>query len=183
MKLMYSRMRGCFSIFALIMFFSMSCAFAEGEGKTKRVQDDVRTMIKAVNERNVDVALGYTWPEALKKLGGVERIKEGLKVAYTEFDKLYLKFTDVTFPKDPKFFKMGKRFFVIVYADTVLSMKRDQQPIKMLSSSFFFGIRNSEKEDWKYLDGVKINSRTVRSFFPEFPENYEFPKPVMKPAE
>lgn len=167
----------------LIILGGVTNVVASDKPQIQKVHEDVRKMIQAVNERNVDVALEFTWPDALKKLGGVKVIKEGLKVAYVEFDKLNLKFTDVSFPKDPQFFKMGSRYFVIVYADTALSMSRNNQPIKMLSSSFFLGIRNTEKEEWKYLDGVKINSKTVRGFFPEFPENYKFPKPVMKPVQ
>jgi hypothetical protein len=134
-----------------------------------QVQNDVRKLMDAAYNRNVDVVLRYTHPKIIHQMGGVAKAKDTLKVIFSRLPEM--KLVSLTFPKEPTFLKTESHVFAIIPTTAVVEAQGQQ----IESVNFQFGIRDIKGTKWSYIEGSTINQNNVRTFFTDFPADYKFP--------
>ena len=141
-----------------------------------RAQEDVRTMLRAVDEGDVETTLRFTHPKVVQLLGGrdgarltLQRVAATLKESETRRESL-------SFPSPPTCLSAGGHRFSIVPTLAVISVK----DVRFESLNYQFGVAEPGESVWTYIEGSRVNSNTVHVLFPEFPKGYEFPPTYRK---
>ena len=165
--------------FAFFMSISLAASvapvFAEppvDEKKSKAVQADVKEIIDAVYDADVDVILEHTHPVIIDSMGGKEKAEEFLETSLKKTKADGLKVEDFSFPADPIFVEGKENEYVIVPTKLAIVMGKE----KIESVNFQFGTRKAGDEKWVYLEGSRINSQVLSKLFPDFPPDYKFPE-------
>jgi hypothetical protein len=136
-----------------------------------RVQADARKMVIAVYQADIDTVIDYTHPKIIDMMGGMSQARSTLETAFSQFRSLNMKLESLSFPDAPTFLRTDVNDFVIV--PTLSTIVANGQRVESLN--YQFGNRKKGTTDWKYIEGSRINKENVRSFFPDFPADYEFP--------
>lgn len=143
---------------------------------SKRVQEDVRKCQAAVYSADVDVVLSFSHPKILELMGGIEKAKETLTKTLNKLKESEMKVESLEFPEPPRFFDSKSNHFVIISTHTIISSKGQ----KAESLNFQLGIKAIGENKWTYIEGSRLNNENVKQLFPDFPDNYEFPKCTRK---
>ena len=138
----------------------------------KHVQDDVAAMLAAPYRGDVDTMLRYTHPMILDQMGTREQAKAAMVQLTQQVLARKMKVESLKFPSPPDLLQVGERRFAIVPTLTVIAA-RDQ---RLESLHYQVGVLERGAEGWKYVDGSKVNAGTARTYFPDFPTDYQFPK-------
>jgi hypothetical protein len=141
-------------------------------GQAAQVQADVHAMVVALYAGDVDTTLQFTYPAALEMLGGEAQARAMLEPFYAEMAARGVQLTSLTFPSPPTFLTAGANEHAIVPTLTVV--RTGEQLVESLN--FQFGARAAGETRWTYLEGSRVNQQSVRSFFPDFPADFEFPE-------
>ncbi len=136
------------------------------------VQQEVRKMATAVYQSDVDTVLSYTHPKIIDLMGGTKQARSTLETAFSQFESLNMELESITFPEAPTFLNTDSNRFVIVPTKSIISA--DGQRFESLN--YQFGIQRHGTTSWSYVEGSRINKQSVRSLFPDFPPDYEFPE-------
>lgn len=136
------------------------------------VQRDVRKMVNAVYQSDVDIALSYTHPKIIDLMGGTGQARSALETAFSKFQTLNMKLESLAFPEAPTFLKTDVNRFVIVPTKSIILANGQ----RLESLNYQFGIQEHGTNTWKYIEGSRINNQNVRSLFPDFPSDYDFPE-------
>ncbi|MGD9126473.1 MAG: hypothetical protein PVH19_03760 [Planctomycetia bacterium] len=142
------------------------------EEEVKLVQEDVRKMSQAVYDADIPTILDYTHPTIIEKMGGRSQVESALKGMLSQVQSIGMKLESMTFPAAPDFLETEERRFVIVPTKSIVSANGQQ----LESLNYQFGIQEKGTTAWKYIEGSRINQQNVRSLFPDFPPNYQFPE-------
>lgn len=153
-----------------------SAATAGGSLDGSAVQGDVRKMIAAVYDAEVDVVLGYTHPRIIEMMGGESRAQTTLKIAFASIQSTGMTLESLTFPTAPALVQSDVNQFVIVPTLSIVAAK-DQ---RVESLNYQFGVRPVGETEWKYLEGSRVNKKFLGTFFPDFPTSYELPETYRK---
>ena len=78
----------------------------------------------------------------------------------------------LSFPRPPDFIETDREVFAIV--PTLMVLERGGQRVESLN--YQFGVLDPDSVEWKYVEGSRINAGNVRSLFPSFPSEYDFPE-------
>jgi hypothetical protein len=144
---------------------------ADESANEEQVQSDVRKMIDAVYGAQTDVVLDYTHPKVIEMLGGRSQAKTTLDTAFSQLQSLNMKMETFEFPEAPTFLETEVNDFVIVPTKTVIVANGQRAE----SLNYQFGNRTKGTASWKYIEGSRVNKQNVRTLFPDFPPDYEFP--------
>jgi hypothetical protein len=159
------------------VFFFLTSLFiydvhADDINKIKRVQDDVRKASSAVYNNDVETSLSFTHKKIIEMMGGYETAKKLTSEALVKFAAIGITRESLDFPSRPKFFKSEINEFAFVPTLSVISSNGQ----KFESLNYQLGIRNLNSEDWKYVEGSRLNKQNVTQIFPDFPTDVEFPQ-------
>lgn len=136
------------------------------------VQEDVRRIGDALYKGNVERVVDYTYPPIIRMLGGPEKLEAQLKEVVARTQELGMRIESFTFPEDPTFLTTDRHHFAIVPTLTIMNARGQ----RVESLNFQFGIRERGSEDWKYLEGSRVNSRLLNALFRDFPSDFKFPE-------
>jgi hypothetical protein len=139
--------------------------------ETEIVQTDVRRILNAVYQGDVDTVVGYTHPKIIELMGGITQTKSLLRTALSKTQGTRMTLESLTFPVDPTFLKTDLNHFVIVPTKSVVRANGQ----RLESLNYQVGIRAVGTSKWTYIEGSRINKQNVRTLFPDFPSDYEFP--------
>lgn len=168
MKLFY------LTVFSLFLFVLI---YTEDKSEiTKSIQGDLRKCMAAVYSADVDVVLTYSHPKIIDLMGGKEKAKEILTKTLTQLKESEMKVESLEFPEIPKYFDSKTNHFVIISTLTIISSKGQ----KVESLNFQLGIKAIGESKWTYIEGSRINNENIKQLFPDFPDNYDFPKCTRK---
>jgi hypothetical protein len=142
----------------------------------RAVQEDVRTLTNALDQGNVDTLIRYTHPKIITMMGGEAQARAVLSQAMSKFAALGMKRESLTFPAEPTILRGGTHEFAIVPTMTVLAAAGQ----RVESLNFQLGVREIGAGNWTYVEGSRVNKGNVRSLFPDFPSDYEFPPTYQK---
>jgi hypothetical protein len=166
---------------AAVMLISLCAAdsFADDcePSVTSRVQADVQSMMRAVDDGDVETSLRFTHPKVLQLLGGPDSARQILPRLFASARESGMHRDGLSFPSPPTCVAAGRRRFAMVPTLTVFSTKTG----RVESLNYQFGVKEPDQSDWTYLDGSRLNAQTVHRFFPEFPKNFSFPSIYRKP--
>lgn len=168
MKLFYLTV---FSLFLFVLIYS-----EDKSEITKSIQEDVRKCMAAVYSADVDVVLTFSHSKTIDLMGGKEKAKEILTKTLTKLKESEMKVESLEFPEIPKYFDSKTNHFVIISTLTIISSKGQ----KAESLNFQLGIKAIGENKWTYIEGSRINNENIKQLFPDFPDNYEFPKCTRK---
>jgi hypothetical protein len=76
----------------------------------------------------------------------------------------------------PTFTNNAAHYFAVVPTKLVLTVKGQ----RLESLNYQFGVRDVAQTNWTYIEGSRITAENVRTFFPDFPSGFEFPKVYRK---
>jgi hypothetical protein len=136
------------------------------------VQSDVRTLLAAVYDSDVDTVLGFTHPKIIERLGGPSKARVELNASLSKVNSVGMKVESLTFPDAPTFFKTDANECVIVPTLSIISANGQ----RIESLNYQLGSREIGTSKWVYIEGSRISQKNVRDFIPDFPTDYEFPK-------
>ena len=158
---------------ALVAFICLaaSASPAQAKDESQQVQEDVRTIIHAVYDGDLDAVLRFTHPKVIEMQGGEAATRSAVEQAVQQLKAMGMHIESLSFPKPPEFLEGGGRRFVIVPTLSVIVMG-DQ---RAESLNFQLGVLEPRATHWVYVEGSRVNRENVQSLFPGFPEDYEFP--------
>ncbi len=142
------------------------------EHLTEIVQEDVQRISRAVYQADVATALEFTHPKIIDMLGGMASARSELKTAFSKIQLANMKLQSMSFPEAPTFLETDVHYFVIVPTLSIISAHGQ----KIESLNFQFGIQVKGTSTWKYIEGSRVNQQNVTTLFPDFPNDFKFPK-------
>lgn len=144
--------------------------------ETARVQADVRAILNAAYEADVDTMVRYTPPAILEGMGGEAQARAAIEQSLRGVAERGMKLASLTFPEAPTFLKGTERRFVVVPTLSVIEAAGQ----KVESLNYQLGVLEPKAEAWTYVEGSRINKDNVRLLFPDFPADYTFPTTYRK---
>jgi len=140
--------------------------------ETKVVQADIRKLSTAVYKADIDTVLKYTHPKIKKILGGEAKAKKTLDSQLKKFKSLGMKQVLFKFPAPPRFVDTSENHYVVIPTYTVMEVKGQ----RVESLNFQFGVKPIKGSAWTYIEGSRLNKKTLPALFPDFPDDFELPK-------
>jgi hypothetical protein len=169
-----------FPVLAILLLCCAPSAFAEAEkpssGDEARVQEDVRAILNAAYEGDVDTMLRFTHPAILEGLGGEAQARSALEQSIQVVKERGMKLASLTFPEAPRFIDGSERRFAVV--PTLSVVEAGDQRLESLN--YQLGVLERGASAWTYVEGSRINKDNVRILFPDFPPDYSFPSTYRK---
>lgn len=151
-------------------------AWGNDSASIKAIQEDVRTVITAVEKGDVESMLDLTHPRILEITGGRAAMQGVLTMLMQQWKTKGLSYRLVEFPDPPTFHKGTENEFVLVPTHTVMVV-----PGKTIDSrQFQMGVRKLGETKWKYVDGAKLTPEFARMLFPDFPKEAVLPEKSKK---
>jgi hypothetical protein len=144
----------------------------DGWSRTEQVQADVKAFLEALYAGDFEAVLEHTHPILFAAMGGREAALEAVRAGISPLLEKGLRVESFGFPREPEFVPGGKTLFAIV--PTLMVVELNGRRVESLN--YQFGILESDVEDWKYVEGSRIDNDNVRLLFPDFPEGFEFPE-------
>ena len=143
------------------------------------VQNDVRMVLNAGFQNDVDTMLRYTHPQVIVGLGGPEKARDTYQKMLSEVTKSQMKLESLTFPAPPTFLRSTQRRFALVQTASVI----DFGTRRVEDLGYQLGILEPDSTEWTFVDGARISKDNVRILFPDFPADVELPKTYRKDLE
>jgi hypothetical protein len=137
----------------------------------KQVQTDVSRILSAVYSNDLETVLAYTNPKIIEMMGGKTKATSTLQDALQGIQPAEMSLESLSFPTAPTFLKGDHHEFVIVPTKSII-IARGQ---RLESLNYQFGVKDSGRTNWTYIEGSRINSTNVIQLFPDFPSNFVFP--------
>lgn len=153
----------------LIIFFTI-CIHADE--KSELVQSQVKEILNATYKNEPDTIVKYTLPKIVELMGGAMKTRARLAQTLASFQKLEMKIDTLTFPEEPKFVTTDNYEYAVIPTLTIISSKGQ----KFESLNFQIGVRSTNSARWYYIEGSRVNKKSIPLFIPEFPTDYELPK-------
>ena len=141
-----------------------------------RGQADVRSIVEAVYGGDIDEVLRFTHPVVMK-MAGREALRRSMEQTLAGMKSAKMSIESLTFPAAPVCLTVERRRFMVVPTLSVLSVAG----ARMESLNYQFGVLEPNEREWKYLEGSRVNNKTVHILFPYFPRDYRFPPIYRKP--
>ena len=170
------RLQNIALLFTTILIGMSALMPANASAEQKRVQQDVKAIIKAVYSGNVGTVLQYTHPKIIKMMGGAKAARASVAKSLKKVGSVGLRLESLSFPSAPVFLRGTRQRFVIVPTYSVFSVKGQ----RVESLNYQFGVLEKGAKRWKYVEGSRVNKRNIARLFPEFPRNYTFPRVFRK---
>ena len=144
--------------------------------EVETVQSDVRNIVNAAFEGDIDVMLDYTHPAIINAMGGRIAARQTLSGVIEQVRTLNMSLLSFSFPDDP-IFVLGEEFrYVIVPTMSQISVNEGQ----VENVNFQFGIQSQRTGAWVYFEGSQLSDEILASLFPDFPTDFEFPETYQK---
>ena len=151
--------------------FGASAEAVQSWQDASRVQEDVRTLIRALYNGDVDTVVRYTHPTVIAMQGGPSAARKLLQDVLVKLKDGGMRVESLTFPKPTEFLEGGGRRFAVVPTLSIISANGQQ----IESLNFQLGILEPGATDWTYVEGSRVTKQNVQVLFPGFPATYEFP--------
>lgn len=161
----------CLTFFSAISPAPAICEVLPGsKHDIDTVQADVRDLIKAVYSGDVSTILDHTHPLVIEQLGGPEKTADNLKASYQKIKENAPKVDQLNFPQDPVFLKGDQHEFAVIPVELTVNVKGD----RITSNTYQLGVREANKEKWRYIEGTRITKSNLYEMFPDFPQDFKF---------
>jgi hypothetical protein len=154
-----------------LALIAASAEAVQPEKDAARVQQDVRTLIHALYNADVDTVVRYTHPTIIAMQGGVQGTRRAVQNVVLKLKSAGMRVESLTFPKPPEFLEGAGRRFAVVPTLSIISANAE----RFESLNFQLGILEPGSTEWTYVEGSRITRQNVQSLFPGFPATYEFP--------
>lgn len=145
---------------------------AEGWKNAERVKDDARKVVDATFTGDIDMLVRLSHSKAIEQLGGEKEARQTYAFMVGVLKKTNAKKVDFTFTKEPQFLESESSHFVVLPTRLVISIGGS----KAENKAYYFGQKSKAESEWKYLDSEEIHEENVQEFFPDFPEDFQFPE-------
>src|SRR5262245_23428788 len=129
------------------------------------VQNDVRMVLNAGFQNDVDTMLRFTHPQVIVGLGGPEKARDTYQKMLSEVAKNQMKLESLVFPAPPTFLRSTQRRFALVPTTSVI----DFGSRRVEDLGYQLGILEPDSTEWTFVDGARISKDNVRILFPDFP--------------
>ncbi len=144
--------------------------------EVETVQSDVRRIVNAAFEGDIDVMLGYTHPAIINAMGGRIAARRTIDGVIQSVQALNMTLESLSFPAYP-IFVLGEDFrYVIVPTMSLISVNEGQ----LESVNFQFGVQSQKTGAWVYFEGSQLSDEILASLFPDFPTDFVFPETYQK---
>ena len=163
------------SVVLVVVVLSFAVAVATNDSET--VQADVRKLLAAMSNYDVDTIISFTNAEILEHMGGEAKMRAALVLMFVEMKTTDISLDKVSFPVDPTFLSGNTNEYAIIPTDSLMTF--DGQQIH--SVNFLLGVRPRNEEKWTYLQGSSVTDEILDALFPDFPEDTPFPEVSMEP--
>lgn len=141
----------------------------------KQVQQDVRQIMTATFEGDVDTIVSFTHDHVLGIVDDPELIREAMEGVMAKLHKSGVKLEEFDFTEEPHFLESAQSHFVVVPTRTIMTIDGN----RVGAIGYQFGEKKKSETKWKYIEGRRVNEQTVQEMFPEFPSDYQFPESEM----
>ena len=168
------KLTGCIVVFGVLFAIDAAPGAAEDDNAaTAQVQKDVRLIIDALHEGDIDTLLRYSHPRMIELAGGEKVLRPAVEAIVRHTRGLGMRVESFTFPQPPQFFEGGGRRYVTVPTLSTISFKNGT---RAESLNFQFGILENGASEWKYVEGSRMNEQVGRLMFGNFPAEIKFPQ-------
>ncbi len=160
---------------AVVLFLAVLAprqGLPQGATDAARVQADVRAIIDAIYEGDVDTILRLSHPATLQAMGGTAEARRALEGVTRQLRALGMRQESFAFPDDPRFVRGNKRLFAVVPTRAVIVT----QGKRVESWNFQLGIRADGSTRWTYFEGSRLSDDARKQFFPDFPTELRLPR-------
>ncbi|RCS46035.1 hypothetical protein DTL42_16230 [Bremerella cremea] len=138
----------------------------------QQVQQDLRRVMAATFEGDVDTLLGLTHEKVLEVVDDPEVAREAMRGVLATFQENNVSMDVLEFTTEPYFLESEKSHFVVIPIRMVLTI--DEKKVEAIG--YEFGQKKKTESEWKYIAGKKVNPQTVGNLFPDFPSDFKFPE-------
>jgi hypothetical protein len=165
---------GCIVVLGVLLGMDAGPAVAKDDyAAAAQVQKDVRLIINAFHEGDIETMLRFTHPRIVELIGGENVIRPGLEAVIRRTQELGIRLESFSFPEPPQFFESDGRRYATIPTLSILSFKTGD---KGESLNFQFGILEKGASEWKYVEGSRMNEQMGRLMFGSFPADIKFPQ-------
>ncbi len=153
------------------LFAGLLAAPGFADSREQQVQSDVRELLNATYDGEVDTVLRLSHPVVIDALGGKVEARKTLSEAMGRLKNYSLKIEVFEFPAEPQFVDGDQRSYAVVPTRLVVSAGDK----KIDSQNFQVGVKQAGDDAWKYVEGPKF--KQYRSeHFSDFPADFDYPE-------
>ncbi len=155
------------------IIISLGIAFpAPGAGREDAVTKDIEKIADALKSNQLALIIEMTHPPILEAMGGKEKalaaVREFLDSSAASGFKVQ-RFDVIP----PLTFLEGDEYHYVIVP---FSLMTEFQGLKIRSHGYQLGVRKKTSDEWKYVDGQKLNDAMFDMYFPDFPDRSKLPE-------
>ncbi len=113
-----------------------------------------------------------TYPKVVEGLGGADKMIALLTEGSEQMKSNGLSFVSCKVERPRKISGSDSRRYAIVPEEITIKVVNGM----LTKKSFLLAVAETNSEHWTFVDGVNLNSQTVRVLFPDFPDDLQFPE-------
>ena len=146
------------------------------EATAGRAQQDVQALTEALYRGDADTVVRFTHPKVLELQGGPDAARQAIEKAMAGIRANKMSVESMTFPEPPACVASGGRRFVLVPTLSIITIGSE----RVESLNYQFGVLDPGASGFTYIEGSRVNARTVQLLFPGFPKTVTFPATYRK---
>ena len=166
-----------------VLTMALVCAVAPARAQDRcdesiasRAQQDVQRLVQAPYRGDAETVLRFTHPRVVEIQGGSEATRQAIEKVIADVRASKMSVESMTFPEAPACVASGGRRFVLVPTLSIINVGNT----RVESLNYQFGVLEPGASGITYIEGSRVNARTVQMLFPGFPKNVKFPPTYRK---
>jgi len=136
------------------------------------IKRDAEQIVKAIFVGDFKTVLNYTYPEALKAVGGTEMMIETIKKGMAELKTQGATFKNAIVGEPGEFIKTQGKLFSIVPEEIFLNVNGKT----FYGKSALLAISLDNGVNWYFIDGGRLSEEKIQTLFPETDHKLVMPK-------
>jgi hypothetical protein len=148
---------------------------AKKDDRAKKCEKQAKETGKALLDGDYEKLLDKTYPKLVELAGGREKMLSTLRESMKQIEDEGFAFKKVDVDEPTKFGKAGADRIAVVPMTVVMTVTKPQKGT-ITTRGYLLGISGDDGETWTFIDGAKLDSKSVKLFLPKFPDDFELPE-------
>lgn len=166
------------SLYTLILVLLATALQAQNYAEA--IDADVANMKKALESKDYNTLVDYTYPAVIEQMGGKEAMVKVIESGFTQLESQGVHFRSVEFGAAGKVYKAGDQLHALVPQKIVLAV----QGGSVTASSHLLAISQDNGNHWSFLDTSQLDKEAIKGLLPNYNDELVIPartEPVFSP--
>ncbi|HWE39689.1 MAG TPA: hypothetical protein VG406_24280 [Isosphaeraceae bacterium] len=159
----------------LIVAFGLVARGDEKDKIAKNCEEQAKETGKALLKGDYEKLLDRTYPKLIELAGGREAMLKALRESLKKIEDEGFAFKSVDVDEPSRFGKAGDDRIAVVPMTVVMTQTKPEKGT-ITTKGYLLGISGDDGKTWTFIDGAKLDSKSVKLFLPKFPDDFKLPE-------